>query len=420
MSLPLRSLPVVQNWDCHRCATCCHDYEVVVTEEERQRIIAQQWENDAALKGVEIFRRKGWFRPRYSLQHRESDAGCVFLDEQGLCRIHGKFGYEAKPLACKVYPFILVPTGEQWRVGMRFACPSVTANKGQPLAVKMEEVRGYADDFGKRIGIEGRTIPNPILQGKEASTWSDVYLFVHRLMAIISDASKPIEFRLRKSLALIATCREAKFDSVRGHKLKEFLELVSEGIGDEIPAKPEDIPLPGWIGRILFRQLIAIFARKDSGQHRGISRKGRLALLWAAWRFARGTKRIPRLHGLMAEMTFEEIDQPAGPMPASADQLLTRYFQVKLESLQFCGPTNFHRKFFDGLESLMLTFPAVLWLTRNFSRTMPYDEAITLALRLVDDNFGFNPLLGSSRQLFALRTLARRGEIAKLVAWYSR
>ena len=46
-------------------------------------------------------------------------------------------------------------------------------------------------------------------------------------------------------------------------------------------------------------------------------------------------------------------------------------------------------------------------------------EAVKLALRLVDDNFGFNKLLGMGRQRWAVRTLASRGETAKLIAWYS-
>ena len=35
MPLPVRSLPVIQNWDCHGCSNCCREYEVSVTEEER-------------------------------------------------------------------------------------------------------------------------------------------------------------------------------------------------------------------------------------------------------------------------------------------------------------------------------------------------------------------------------------------------
>jgi signal transduction histidine kinase len=38
MGLPIRHLPVLQNWDCHVCGTCCKEYQVSVTDEERRRI----------------------------------------------------------------------------------------------------------------------------------------------------------------------------------------------------------------------------------------------------------------------------------------------------------------------------------------------------------------------------------------------
>src|SRR5262245_4153646 len=44
----------------------------------------------------------------------------------------------------------------------------------------------------------------------------------------------------------------------------------------------------------------------------------------------------------------------------------------------------------------------------------------TAGVRMADDNFGFNPLLGSARQKAALRLLANRGDLPRLVAWYGR
>ena len=46
--------------------------------------------------------------------------------------------------------------------------------------------------------------------------------------------------------------------------------------------------------------------------------------------------------------------------------------------------------------------------------------AVTQAVCMVDDNFGFNPLLGAARQKFALRLIANRGDLPRLVAWYGR
>ena len=109
----------------------------------------------------------------------------------------------------------------------------------------------------------------------------------------------------------------------------------------------------------------------------------------------------------------------AAPLPPETEALLLRYYRVKVESLQFCGPTNFHRPYWEGLDALLLTFPAILWLTRVFSRgSLDRANAAKLALRLVDDSFGFNKLLDAGLQAWAIRTLADRGEVAKLIARY--
>jgi lysine-N-methylase len=89
--------------------------------------------------------------------------------------------------------------------------------------------------------------------------------------------------------------------------------------------------------------------------------------------------------------------------------------------MQFCGRTNFDLPFWDGIEALALTLPAIRWLSRVFAADgRGRDVALKQALQLVDDNFGFNKLLGLGRQRNAVRMLSNRGEVARLVAWYSR
>src|SRR5205823_6530613 len=151
MSLPIRSLPVWQNWNCHGCGNCCRDYQVAVTEDERRRLEEQGWKDDPALEGRPLFVRQGrWWKRRHRLSHGK-DGTCIFLNEQGRCRIHEKFGGDAKPLACRLYPFILIPAGDQWRVGLRFACPSAAANRGQPL--REQRLEAYAAELEQQTGV---------------------------------------------------------------------------------------------------------------------------------------------------------------------------------------------------------------------------------------------------------------------------
>ncbi|HEY8504841.1 MAG TPA: YkgJ family cysteine cluster protein, partial [Gemmataceae bacterium] len=417
MALPVRSLPVIQNWDCHGCADCCREYLVRVTDEERARIEAQGWEDDPALRGVRLFTRKGWRRPRYHL-NRRADGACVFLDENHRCRIHARFGAGAKPLACRIYPFVLVPAGDHWRVGLRYACPSAAGNKGRPLGEHLPEVRDYAAGLERQEGIGPGRLPGPPTHRGQSCNWPDFFRFIAAFGAVMRDTSDPLERRLRRWLALAKVCREARFDRITGPRLTEFLEVMTAAVGEEVPERPEDVAPPGWLGRLVFRQALALYVRKDTGPQRGISRRGRLALLWSAWRFARGTGRVPRLHAAIPEVRFEQAEEPAGPIPPAVEERLANYYRLKLESLQFCGKSNFGLPVWDGLASLALTFPAVCWLARVL-RDRPREEALVTALRIVDDNFGFNPMLGTGRQKFAVRLLAERQEADRLVAWYA-
>jgi hypothetical protein len=128
---------------------------------------------------------------------------------------------------------------------------------------------------------------------------------------------------------------------------------------------------------------------------------------------------VPRLHVKMPDATFEEAERPRGPVPMEAEAVLERYYQIKVGSLQFCGAASFGLPFWEGLEALILTFPIVLWVARTMVGR-PRHEAIATALTLVDDHVGFNRVLGSARQRLCVQILARRGELAKLIGWYSR
>jgi lysine-N-methylase len=128
---------------------------------------------------------------------------------------------------------------------------------------------------------------------------------------------------------------------------------------------------------------------------------------------------VPRIHALLPEKTFQELETPLGPLSEEAELLLERYYLVKLGSLQFCGGANFGLPFWRGLESLALTFPVILWLVRALGAEQP-EIAAARAVSIVDHNFAYNPHLGGRFQRLALRLLAQRGELEKLIAWYSR
>lgn len=417
MSLPIRHLPLLQHWDCHGCTNCCRDYRVFLTEEERQRIVASDWHDVADLAGTPLVVREGQ-GGRYRLNQR-ADGCCVFLSEQGRCRLHERFGSQAKPLPCRLYPFVLVPAGDHWRGGLRFSCPSAAQDQGKSLAEHEAELRTLARELEQQERIAERILEPPDLQRGQRVAWSDVLRFVQALQSILQNRRETIERRWRKCLALAALCRQARFEQVKGERLTEFLRLVVGGLDAEVPADPTALPPPTWIGRTLFRPVLAILIRKDAGPERGPATGSRWALLHAAWRFARGRGRVPLLHARLPAITFEQLEAPLGPWPAEAEQILERYYLVKVGSLQFCGPANFQLPFWTGLEALALTLPAIGWLVRAWA-ALPRTEAVTQAVRLVDHNFGYHPRLGSRWQRFSLHLLSQLEELPKLIGWYGR
>jgi lysine-N-methylase len=213
--------------------------------------------------------------------------------------------------------------------------------------------------------------------------------------------------------------RKAKLKEINKNQIPELLGLLRSASDAETPASPMMLPRPGWTGRILFRQAAALFARMDRGPLRGPATRNALARIGAAWNFTRGRGPVPRLHAALPEATFEDAEIARGPLPPAADEVLERYFLVKVASTQFCGVGSFRLPLEEGFEALAVTLPIILWLARLW-RDIPREEAITRALTLVDYHIGFNRALARFRQRLSFTILSRSGDLERLIAWYSR
>ena len=419
MSIPIRNLPVVQNWDCHSCSDCCR-IEAVITDLEKHRIEALDLANDPEVAS------KPWFAPapagggskKWKLTHRP-DGGCVFLTTANRCRIQERFGADAKPFVCRLFPFILIPAGNHWRVGMRFSCPSAAANLGRPVADAEKDLVHLSRLLEKHVGRSGESAPAPPLRAGQQLSWPDLCRVVEVLVEIVQDRGDRLERRLRKCLAVARVCGQTQFLSLQGNRLTKYLQAVRNAMETEVPREAGDLPPPDrLLGGVLFRALLAIFASRNRDVYRASGVRRRLGRVLAGWRFVRGRGRVPRVNEFLPEIRFEEVEQRSGMLP-EMDETLERYYLVKLNSLQFCGPANFNMTLLAGLESLVLTLPMILWLRRAFTDTAPV-KAVEQAIQVVDDHFGGNPMLGFPHIQYLLGILAERGELEKLVAWYSR
>lgn len=420
MSLPLQ-LPALQNWSCHNCGGCCRQHQIEITPDERDRILAQDWTaNEGVPEGDKAIERMGpfpWSR-RWRLGHRP-DGACVFLDDRGLCRIHARFGETAKPLACRVYPYAFHPAGRKIAVSLRYSCPSVVANKGRTLAAQQADLV----ELQRLVVPAGaEKITPPRVTGRQVLDWDDTLKIVNALDRVLAPPHLPVVLKLLRGLALMDLVKQSSFEQVRGGRLREFLEIISQAVEGEwtrIPETPQ--PLSPMALR-LFRMLVAQYARRDSfrADQRGLVY--RWQLLKSIVRFTRGVGDLPPLQEGFRPVPFADIEEPAG-LPSGADALLTRFLRVKIQGLHFCGRAYYGLSIVDGFVALVLAvvsqFYLARWLARGEGRSQIGIDDLSRAMTVVDHHHGYSPALGLGTFRARQNLLMRQGDVSRLLLWYA-
>lgn len=433
------TLPVIQNWSCHNCGGCCREHVIEITQEEKRRIQKQNWK---AADGIDMSRPliQSLGAERYRLSHR-SDGACVFLNDEGLCRIHDRFGEAAKPLACRVYPYAFHPAGDRLAVSLRFSCPSVVRNAGQAVNAQQQELTRLATAVvaGKKTKTEAPVIHSGSDHGIQQVPWSDFHQFLNALDDEVCDSSVHFAVRLMRILSWLDLVQQSQFQTIRGAKLAEFLQLVTRA---SRTAQPDnDLPehRPGRLGRSLFRLLTAQLARHDTEAHRQAGLGYRFRLGVTAAMFAVGIGAIPRLEGSSSVATafgdpfgdstnraakFSDLETPFQGRTEEFDELFERYFRVKIQGIHFCGPAHYDTDLVHGFHNLALMYPAVLWLARWRAAVRGSDalqlEDVQAALATADHNFGYSPALGMKSTQARIEQLVKMQQLTALIEWYSR
>ena len=421
MANPRLELPVLQNWSCHNCGGCCRQHLIEVTEVERQRIIGQNWTaaDEVRLPVLEWHSGPPW-KKQYRLAH-QADGGCVFLDEKGLCRIHAKFGESAKPLACRVYPYAFHPAGKSFAVSLRYSCPSVVANRGTPVTKQVGELRR----LGELVIPPGaeKSLP-PSLNGRDRVDWQDLLAFCEGLDHTMSDLSTPLAVRIVRAVTWTTLVGQSAFETMRGPKIRELIALLMEAARIDLPRLPEEFDEATPLGRLYFRMLVAQYARKDTVADLSAGWLGRWRLLRAIMKFTRGQGDIPPLQPAFQPVPFASLETEFGEIDEVSNEILTRYFRVKIQGLHFCGPAYYDIPFVEGFHSLALMLPVTLWLARwlavGAGRHKLSVEDISTALTIADHHHGYSPALGQSAARRRVRTLAETGDLGRICLWYSR
>ncbi|MFO1095108.1 MAG: YkgJ family cysteine cluster protein [Planctomycetaceae bacterium] len=418
-------LPTLQNWSCHNCSGCCRQHGIFITDEEKQRIEQQRW---TAADGIDpdlpvVIRVKGNKGRQWRLAHT-GDGACVFLNEQGLCRIHAKFGEAAKPIACRIYPYAFHPAGKKVAVGLRFSCPSVVKNLGRPVRDQVTDLKALANAV---VPDHATSLPAPEIVPGHRLEWTEFHKLNRALDETFADSSAPFLAKLLRALTWVSLVEQSQLNLVDGVRIEDYLHAIREAAAQDNPADvrpllPRVAP-PSAAGRIQFRQLAGQYVRTDTfAADRSL--RGRLQLLRNVLRLTRGHGLLPAIREPFVEVPFDSLEQPFGELPAGAEEILTRYYRVKIQSLHYCGPAFYDRPFVEGFYSLALVYPCVMWIARwlaaGTGRNPLVIDDVATALATVDHHHGYNRSLASWSARRRVKTLMQMGDLLKLCAWYSR
>ena len=285
MRLPIYipELPA-QKYSCHGCGSCCRDFTVQLTDADMQKLHDQGWKERLGQEYVVKFRGHSWLK-------QTDDGACVFLGDNGLCKVHAEFGLEAKPLACQFFPFMLSPNTRDTHVGISFACGSVVASKGAPLQTHRDDVRR----MGELLPVSA---PMPVkLQGQLIATDAEVSMVEGALDGWLCKKNISPAVRYQGLAWLITSLLQANLANMRGEKLRQLLSTLTNAVEHELPLLDWPEPTPrAWK---LLRQ--AVFTRIEDPKIGDLLKRGKVASVFGQWsrsrKWAAGKGMTPKTQG---------------------------------------------------------------------------------------------------------------------------
>jgi lysine-N-methylase len=415
MPLPIRTPPIPENWDCQGCGVCCRGAIVVLNEGDLKQIRAQRWDEDPDFRGKKILVRLGLFDKRYRLAQR-NDGVCIFQDADKLCRIHKRFGYDAKPHVCRMAPLQLVPLENIAYVTLRRYCPSAAADRGRGLKEQLDDLR----ELLKRSGEEPLPSRPPALTRRHPRPWNDAAAFNDSLSRLILDDSFPLVRRLVHGLQLCNLLDECKLRQFKGQRLVELLSMLEISAIEDSASFFQERAAPKRQAGKLFRQTVLEYLRLHPDFTGEQSWRERRRLISAAFRFGRGTGAIPRFRLPFPAATFQSQERPLGPLAEMVLKPFNSYFQTALVSWRYAMLKRSGWSMVESFWDLSLSYSVGMWVLRlACTGREPNVEDVIRVVMMLDRGQTHAPLAGYRHRL-RVRALAHNDQLARLAAWYAR
>ncbi|MEQ1829470.1 MAG: YkgJ family cysteine cluster protein [Pirellula sp.] len=412
MSLPIVVLPNNEKWDCHQCGVCCRGSVIPLSDEDLARLRSQHWDKHPDYQNIRTVVRMGWSR-RTRLAHRR-DGSCVFLTENGQCRIHSEHGMEAKPNICRVFPLQLVPGNKQAALTVRRACPSAALDRGQAIQRHVPFIQSLVRE-GR---LSTKPIDPPAFKANDHRDWRTIETLLDLAAGLLQDDRFPPVRRIAHLLRFAGLLESAKTKAFSDEKLLELAGTLAELAPEESREFFQDRQSPSWYGRILFRQISLEYARLHAGIRKELTWKERIRLSTTGWVVFRG-RSLPRLGAPFASADFDDLEKPFDRMDMAVDRVLARHIETLSASHLYAMADRQGWSILDSMRGLAMLYPVGLWLLRwvAHGREPTVDDIVNIVVAL-DRGQGFGPLTGTLHKR-RLSTLGTQSDLERLVVWYA-
>jgi hypothetical protein len=326
---------------------------------------------------------------------------------------------EAKPVACRLYPFTLTASSAGWLASLRFDCPSAARSQGRDLPAYSAFLEAI------RHEIPGpKTTPDAVMhlkRGRPASA-QEVDRLIGQLDVRLRQRRRSLEERLVRGASLVDTLHTANLAAVRDERFAELVELLSFDVPRMTDETIPEEPTPRQ--QALFRQLVFAHTEHVSlaeVRSRRTRFTRRLRQLGMSRRFRRGHGLVPPLPGSNLTTRFSDVAS-VGPAREEADAITSmaiRFVRMRLLSRHQFGRPYYGWPVLDGLRALWASVAVLGWLARYFAAGRGDDRCLTrdvvAGLAYVDGALGRAPSLGTRVERWRIECLSSDNGIARLL-----
>jgi len=415
MPLPIKTLPIVERWECTGCGKCCRGNVVPLDDDDLKRFREQRWDKHPDFRGKKTLVKRSLFAGSYRLAQRD-DGTCVFLNDDGLCQIHKEFGFENKPLVCQMYPLQIVPAGNTAYLTLRRSCPTAAADQGRTMNEHQKEARRFVNNRPQLA----EQVPPPKITRHHRRSWKETLIVTGAIERLMTKQEFPLIRRLVHGLRfcdLLEQCRLRRLDA---KQLNELVTVLAESAVEQSSDLFRDRQEPSRAARTIFRLIVLNYLRLHPLYKTRESWRERWRMAGYLLKFAGGRDTIPQIHPDFPEASFEQLEEPLGHLTEEIQRPFTSYFEAHAVSKQYAIVSRPSWSIVEKFRALAVAYPVALWMTRYFKDKSVSDHEIAIDMvTTIDRGQGHNPLTNSLHRQ-RISSLANQEQLERLAIWYAR